>query len=90
MPVPDDVAAACSFLGLDPMSVANEGRLVAMIPEHALDDVMSAMHAHEHGAGATVIGRVTSEHPGVVTARTPLGAQRVVDLPLGEQLPRIC
>ncbi|MEL6890638.1 MAG: hydrogenase expression/formation protein HypE [Actinomycetota bacterium] len=90
VPVPDEVAAACSFLGLDPMSVANEGTLVAMVPAAAADDVLAAMHRHEHGSGATVIGRVTADHPGVVTARTPLGAQRVVDLPLGEQLPRIC
>ncbi len=90
VPVPAGVAAACSFLGLDPMSIANEGRLVAIVPPVALDAVMSAMHAHEHGAGAVVIGRVVDAHPGVVVAKTPLGAQRVVDLPLGEQLPRIC
>jgi hydrogenase expression/formation protein HypE len=48
------------------------------------------MRAHEHGAGAVAIGAVTADHPGVVVARTPLGASRVVDLPLGEQLPRIC
>ncbi len=90
VPVPDAVAAACSFLGLDPMHIANEGKLVAIVPEAAADDVLAAMHADPHGAGATVIGRVVADHPGVVTARTRLGARRVVDLPLGEQLPRIC
>jgi hydrogenase expression/formation protein HypE len=90
VPVPAEVAAACSFLGLDPMHVANEGKLVAFVPPEAVDAVVSAMHAHEHGRDARVIGRVTDEHPGVVVARTRLGATRVVDLPLGEQLPRIC
>ena len=89
MPTPA-VAAACSFLGLDPMSIANEGTLVAFVPPAAADDVVTAMHRHERGRGATVIGRVTDQHPGLVTARTALGARRVVDLPLGEQLPRIC
>lgn len=90
VPVPPEVAAACSFLGLDPMNVANEGKLVAFVPSAALDDVMNAMHGHEMGRGACVIGAVTDSHPGVVVAKTPLGASRVVDVPLGEQLPRIC
>ncbi|MEM9041990.1 MAG: hydrogenase expression/formation protein HypE [Actinomycetota bacterium] len=90
VPVPDEVAAACEFLGLDPMAVANEGRLVAIVPEGHVDDVLAAMHCHEQGRGAVVIGRVSEAHPGAVTARTALGARRVVDLPLGEQLPRIC
>lgn len=90
VPVPDEVAAACSFLGLDPMHIANEGRLVAIVAEPAVDAVLAAMRAHEAGGGATVIGRVVTEHPGLLVARTPYGATRVVDLPLGEQLPRIC
>ncbi len=90
IPVPPAVAAACAFLGLDPMTIANEGRLLAFVPPDGLDAVMTAMHAHRHGTGATVIGRVVEDHPGVVVAKTPLGARRVVDLPLGELLPRIC
>jgi len=90
VPVPDAVAAACSFLGLDPMHIANEGRLVAIVPADGLDAVMSAMHEHPHGREACVIGTVVDDHPGVVVARTRLGARRVVDVPLGEQLPRIC
>ena len=90
MPVPAEVAAACSFLGLDAVSIANEGRLVAFVPSGALDDVLNAMHAHPHGAEACVIGTVVDEHPGIVVAKTSFGATRVVDLPLGEQLPRIC
>ncbi len=90
LPIPGDVAAACSFLGLDAISIANEGRLVAIVPPGHADAVLAAMRDHEHGRGAVVVGSVTDEHPGVVVARTPFGASRVVDLPLGEQLPRIC
>jgi hydrogenase expression/formation protein HypE len=90
IPVPDEVAAACSFLGLDPMNIANEGKLVAIVPAAGVDAVMAAMHDHPLGAGACVIGQVVDEHPGVVVAKTAFGARRVVDVPLGEQLPRIC
>jgi len=90
LPVPAEVAAACSFLGLDPMNIANEGKLIAIVPVEAVDDVMNAMRSHEYGTGATVIGSVNDDHRGVVTAKTPFGATRVVDLPLGEVLPRIC
>ena len=90
VPVPAAVAAACSFLGLDALSIANEGKLVAIVPPDVVDAVMTAMLAHEFGSGACVIGRVVEAHPGVVVARTAIGASRVVDLPLGEQLPRIC
>ena len=88
--MPPQVAAACAFLGLDAMSVANEGRLVAFVPREGVDQVINAMHDHPHGRSACVVGKVVDRHPGVVVARTPLGASRVVDLPLGEQLPRIC
>jgi hydrogenase expression/formation protein HypE len=90
IPVPEAVHAACGFLGLDPLHVANEGRLVAMVPAGAADTVLDAMVATDVGRGSAVIGRVTAEHPGVVTARTGLGGTRIVDRPLGEQLPRIC
>jgi len=90
IPVPEEVRAACGFLGLDAIQVANEGRLVAFVAPEAADAVLAAMRGTEAGAGAAVIGRVSAEHPGVVTARTGLGATRVVERPLGEQLPRIC
>lgn len=90
IPVPETVASACSFLGLDPLQVANEGKLVAFVaPEHA-EAVLAAMRAHPDGAAATVIGRVVDEHPGMAVARTPFGTTRVVERELGEQLPRIC
>ncbi|MBZ9638274.1 hydrogenase expression/formation protein HypE [Streptomyces sp. PSKA30] len=90
VPVPPPVASACAMLGLDPMYVANEGKLVAFVPREHADAVLAAMRAHELGAEAVVIGEVVEDHPGMVVARTGLGGTRVVDMPLGEQLPRIC
>lgn len=90
VPVPEAVANACGFLGLDPWYVANEGKLVAFVAPDDADDVLAAMQAHPLGAGAAVIGRCVEAHPGMVVARTAFGTTRVVDLPLGEQLPRIC
>jgi hydrogenase expression/formation protein HypE len=90
VPVPPAVDAACGFLGLDPVHVANEGKLVAIVAADDAAAVLAAMHGHEHGVGAAIIGEVTSDHPGAVVARTAFGAQRLVDLPTGEQLPRIC
>jgi len=90
IPVPAAVAGACGFLGLDPLYVANEGRLVAFVPRERADEVLEAMREHPRGAEACRIGTVVDEHPGIVVARTAYGATRVVDLPIGEQLPRIC
>jgi hydrogenase expression/formation protein HypE len=90
LPIPQDVADACGLLGLDPLYVANEGKLLAFVPADAADDVLAVMHGHQYGKGATVIGSCVAEHPGMVVAKTGLGGTRVVDLPLGEQLPRIC
>jgi hydrogenase expression/formation protein HypE len=90
LPIPDQVRDACGLLGLDPLYVANEGKLLAFVPAEQADLVLAAMRAHEHGAAAVIVGRCVAEHPGMVVARTGLGGTRVVDLPLGEQLPRIC
>ncbi|WP_189131961.1 hydrogenase expression/formation protein HypE [Wenjunlia tyrosinilytica] len=90
LPVPDAVANACAFLGLDPLYVANEGKLIAFVPPEHADAVLAAMRAHPHGKEAVAIGTCTTEHPGMVVADTGLGGSRVVDVPLGEQLPRIC
>jgi hydrogenase expression/formation protein HypE len=90
LPVPEVVANACSFLGLDPLQVANEGKLLAFVPPEHADAVLAAMRAHPAGARAAVIGECVEAHPGMVTAVTGFGASRVVDLPIGEQLPRIC
>ena len=90
LPVPDAVANACSLLGLDPLYVANEGKLLAFVPAAHAEQVLAAMQAHELGKESVIIGRCVPEHPGMVVARTGLGGTRVVDLPVGEQLPRIC
>ena len=90
LPVPEVVSNACAFLGLDPLLVANEGKLLAFVaPEHA-DAVLEAMRAHPLGSRSNVIGRCVPGHPGMVVTRTGFGATRVVDMPIGEQLPRIC
>jgi hydrogenase expression/formation protein HypE len=90
IPVSDDVRAACGFLGLDPMYVANEGRLVAFVGRDDADRALEVMRRHPVATGATAVGEVVAQHPGVVVARTGIGGTRVVDLPLAEQLPRIC
>jgi hydrogenase expression/formation protein HypE len=90
LPIPGAVADACSLLGLDPLQVANEGKLLAFVPAAAADEVLAAMRAHPLGASARRIGTCVADHPGMVVARTALGGTRVVTLPIGEQLPRIC
>src|SRR5690349_15181947 len=90
LPIPAPVADACSLLGLDPLQVANEGKVLAMVPAAGAEAVLAAMRAHPYGGGARVIGRCVEEHPGMVTARTALGGTRIVNMPIGEQLPRIC
>jgi hydrogenase expression/formation protein HypE len=90
LPVPEVVSNACAFLGLDPLQVANEGKLLAFVDREHADEVLAAMRAHPAGAEAAIIGECVEEHPGMVAATTGFGASRVVDLPLGEQLPRIC
>jgi len=90
LPIPQTVRDACGLLGLDPLYVANEGKLLAIVAPEDADKVLAAMQQHELGAGARVIGTCVREHPGMVVAKTALGGTRVVDLPIGEQLPRIC
>jgi hydrogenase expression/formation protein HypE len=90
VPVPPAVNAACELLGLDPFYVANEGKLVAVVPESSAEMLLETMRAHPRGRGAAIIGRVVEDHPGVVTARTGIGGSRVIDTLVGEQLPRIC
>jgi len=90
LPVRPDVMGACEILGIDPLYVANEGKLIAGVPAEAAEAVLAAMKDHPLGKEAVVMGEVVSDHPGRVTLRTGLGAERIVDMPVGEQLPRIC
>jgi len=90
LPVPAPVAAACEVLGLDPLHVANEGCLLALVTAESADAVLAAMRAVPAGRAARVIGRVTDGPTGRVTARTLMGSSRIVDMLIGEQLPRIC
>lgn len=90
VPIPETVASACGFLGLDPMQVANEGKMVAFVDPGHSEAVLAAMRSRPEGADAAIIGRAVDEHPGMVVVRTPFGTTRVVERELGEQLPRIC
>ncbi len=90
IPVHDAVRAACEILGLDPLYVANEGKLLAFVAPHRVDDAVAALRRTPVGRQAARIGTVTEEHPGRVLIRTRIGGVRVVDLLSGEQLPRIC
>ncbi|MBN1178241.1 MAG: hydrogenase expression/formation protein HypE [Anaerolineae bacterium] len=90
VPVRPAVAAACEMLGFDPFTVANEGKLVAFVPSGEAQAALAALRAHPLGQDAARIGTVVAEHAGLVLARTAIGGRRVVDMPLGELLPRIC
>jgi len=90
VPVPPAVQAACEMLGLDPFYVANEGKLVAILPAEHAEAVLDRMRGHPLGERATIVGTVKASHPGTVVARTGIGGRRVVTMLVGEQLPRIC
>ena len=90
LPVRPDVAGACELLGLDPLYIANEGKMIAVVPTECADAAVAAMRGCEEGAGACVVGAVTDEHPGLVVVRTGFGGTRIVDMLVGDPLPRIC
>ncbi len=90
IPVPMPVRGACELLGLDPLYVANEGVLVAIVEGQAADRALEALRQDPLGREAAIIGRIVADHPGMVSIRTSLGVARVVDLLPGDQLPRIC
>ena len=90
LPVRSEVQAACELLGLDPVYVANEGKAVFFVAPEAAEQVLAVLQAHPLGREAARIGRVTAEHPRMLVARTAMGANRVIPIQIGEQLPRIC
>lgn len=90
VPLDPQVRAACEMFGLDPLQVANEGKLVAFVGADVAELAIAALRQHPLGARAVLVGEVTTEHPGIVALRTTLGARRVLPMPAGEQLPRIC
>lgn len=90
VPVRPEVAGACEILGLSPYVVANEGKLIATVAAEQADAVLQAMRAHPYGQDAAIIGQVMAERQGPVRLRTPIGTTRVLELPAGELLPRIC
>lgn len=90
VPVRREVTGACELLGMSPLEIANEGKLLAIVAPEVAEDVLAAMRAHDLGADAAIVGTVGGGKPGRVSARTPLGTLRLIDLPAGELLPRIC
>jgi hydrogenase expression/formation protein HypE len=90
LPIHPEVASACEMLGFDPLYIANEGKVVVMVPRTEADAVVRAMRSVRYGEEAVVIGEVTAEPRGRVLLRTSIGSTRVVDVLAGEMLPRIC
>jgi hydrogenase expression/formation protein HypE len=90
IPVRDTVRGACEILGLDPLFVANEGKLIAAVAANQADAVVEKMRMNPLGRDARIIGEVTSDNPGMVLMKTEIGGTRIIDTLFGEQLPRIC
>ena len=90
IPVREDVRGACEILGFDPIYVANEGRMAAFVNSSDAGRALEILHLTPLGQGATVIGKVESKQPGIVTIKSPIGVIRIMDMISGEQLPRIC
>ena len=90
IPIRDSVRGACELLGLDPLYIANEGKLIAIVPENKAKLLLDVMHNSPYGRDARIIGKVTREHPGKVILVTKLGAKRILDMLSGDPLPRIC
>jgi hydrogenase expression/formation protein HypE len=90
IPVQENVRGICEILGLDPLFLANEGKMVLFCPESDAQIVLSAMKNHKYGINAAIIGSVTASDKGRVVLKTIIGGERIVDLPTGELVPRIC
>jgi hydrogenase expression/formation protein HypE len=90
LPVRDDVRGACELLGLDPLYLANEGKLLAFVEPEAMERLLAVMQKTEYGENACIIGEVVADHPGQVVLQTSIGSSRIIDMLHGEPLPRIC
>ena len=90
LPILPDVQSACDLLGMDPVYVPNEGKLVAIVDPTVADAVLARMRQHEHGRKAAIIGTVTSRYVGMLAAKTAVGGTRIIPMQIGEQIPRIC
>jgi hydrogenase expression/formation protein HypE len=90
IPIAEEVKAACEILGLDPLYIANEGKLIAFVDPIDAEKVLDAMKSNEYGNNSSIIGVVTKENPKTVIMKTSIGSNRIVDMISGEQLPRIC
>ena len=90
IPVRQAVTAACEMLGFDPLYIANEGRLLAIVGREDAESVLQAMRGERYGEGSVIIGEVKETYPGRVLMKTAFGSTRIVDVLLGEMLPRIC
>ena len=89
-PILPQVKSACEIFGLDPLYVANEGIMLIVIKKELTQDVLEILHQLPYGENASEIGFITDEHPGKVISKSGLGGNRVVAMPIAEQLPRIC
>lgn len=90
IPIRNEVRGVCELLGMDPLYMANEGKMIIIVPSSFTSRILEALHSHRLGADARLIGEVSAEHPGKVVLKTITGSKRIVDMLTGDQLPRIC
>ncbi len=90
IPVKDEVKGLSELLGIDPLEVANEGKMIIIVPESQAEETLKILKNHPDGRDAAIVGVVTESHPGIVTVENPYGAERILYKPSAERLPRIC
>ena len=90
IPICEEVRAACEVMGFDPLHIANEGKLIAVVPAQKAEETVARMQTTIYGHGASIIGNVVADHPKRVAMQTPFGTNRIIEMPPGELLPRIC
>ena len=90
IPIKNEVRGVCEMLGLDPLYLANEGKMIVIVSANSAEFAVSALRKDKYGADACIIGEVTEKHAKKVYIKTLTGGSRIIDMPVGEQLPRIC